>query len=177
MKSIIETKRLILRELKPSDVEGMYALDSNADVHAYLGNTPVKTREESQQTIKFIREQYKENGIARFAVIDKQTNSFMGWCGLKYESDLRIDKSYYDIGYRLRKRYWGGGVATEAAIACLNYGFSHMNLTEISGAAHTQNIASNIILRKIGLTFVETFAYKGIVLNWYTITQDQWLNR
>ena len=52
MKFHIETKRLILRELRLTDLEGMFELDSNPEVHKYLGNKPVKTKAESQKVLE-----------------------------------------------------------------------------------------------------------------------------
>mgnify|MGYP000748930400 CR=1 FL=1 len=67
----IETERLILRELRTTDLEGMFELDSNPEVHKYLGNKPVKTKTESQKMLDSIINQYKERGIGRFAAIEK----------------------------------------------------------------------------------------------------------
>ena len=74
----VETERLILRELKQVDLEGMFELDSNPEVHKYLGNKPVKTIEESQKRIESIRNQYQKHGIGRFGVIEKSSGDFMG---------------------------------------------------------------------------------------------------
>ena len=62
---------------------------------------------EAKSIIEEIRKQYKENGIGRWAVIDKKTNDFIGWAGLKYEQKLGDNFKYYDLGYRLKKKYWG----------------------------------------------------------------------
>ena len=59
----IETERLILRELLLSDKEGMFELDSNPNVHLFLGNRPVKHIEESIEQIENIQKQYKDFGI------------------------------------------------------------------------------------------------------------------
>ena len=53
--------------------------------------------------ISFIRAQYVKNGIGRWAIIDKNTEDFIGWTGLKYEQNLRKEFNYYDLGYRLKK--------------------------------------------------------------------------
>jgi ribosomal-protein-alanine N-acetyltransferase len=78
----IETERLILRELLPTDDKAMFILDSNPNVHKFLGNQPVISIEESRKYISSIREQYLDNGIGRFAVILKETDEFIGWAGL-----------------------------------------------------------------------------------------------
>jgi len=175
MKVHIETERLIIRDLENYDIKGIFELDSDLDVHEYLGKNPIKTMEEAEQVIDHIRNQYVENGIGRWAVIDKKTKDFIGWTGLKYEQGLRKDFSYYDLGYRLKKKYWGNGIATETAIESLKYGFEKLNLKEIGAAADIQHVASNKILKKIGLKFIETFNYEGVPHNWYNIKKTEWL--
>ncbi|WP_298316063.1 GNAT family N-acetyltransferase [uncultured Aquimarina sp.] len=175
MKIHIETERLILRDLEGYDAQGIFELDSDPDVHEYLGKKPIKTIEEAKQVIDFIRNQYIENGIGRWAIIDKKTGDFIGWTGLKYEQRLRENFNYYDLGYRLQKKYWGKGIATETAIESLRYGFEKFDLKEIGAAAEVNHQASNKILKKIGLKFIETFDYKGVVHNWYNIKKSEWL--
>lgn len=171
----IETDRLILRDLELTDAQGIFELDSDSEVHEYLGNHPIKTLEEAEDIIRFIRNQYITNGIGRWAIIDKKTKEFIGWSGLKYEEVLRDNFSYYDLGYRLIKKYWGRGIATETAIASLKYGFNTLNLNEICAAADVNNMGSNKILQKIGMQFKETFNYDNALHNWYAITKNEWL--
>lgn len=165
-----ETERLILRELVMPDDVGMFKLDSDPQVHRYLGNAPVKSLSESREIIAYIREQYTEVGIGRWAVIEKSTGEFVGWSGLKFVTDMINQHSnFYDIGYRIRRKHWGKGYATESAIGVLNYGFNKLNLPVIYGMAHVDNSASNHILKKIGLNLVESFNYDGTPHNWYKI--------
>ncbi|WP_296312842.1 GNAT family N-acetyltransferase [Winogradskyella sp. UBA3174] len=165
----IETKRLILRPITEDDAQDFFELDANPNVHIYLGNNPVKTIDQSKAAIANILEQYKTNGIGRLAIIDKATNTFLGWSGLKFEQNLRKAFDYYDLGYRLKEQHWGKGYATEAAIASLDYGFKDLKLKEICAAADIGNIASNVILKKVGLKPSGQFTYEGDVCNWYII--------
>ena len=173
MKIHIETKRLILRDLEAFDLQGMFELDSDPAVHRYLGNRPIKTLEDAKSAIAYVRDQYEEHGIGRWAVINKATNEFVGWSGLKYEKYVRKEP-YYDLGYRLRKKFWGRGIATETALVSLQYGFQTMNLTEIFAGAHIKNIASNKVLQKVGLTLLETFEYDRMYHHWYGISKEEW---
>ena len=170
MQSVIETERLIIRELLPSDDLGMFELDNDADVHRYLGNKPVQTLEEAREMIRFIRQQYATNGIGRWAIIEKRSKDFVGWTGLKWIRDtINQHSNFYDIGYRLVKRHWGKGFATESAKACLDYGFNQLGLGKIYAMADVNNEASNKVLRKLGLSFVETFMLDESLHNWYEI--------
>ena len=171
MKIFAETERLVLRELLPEDKEGMFELDTNPEVHKYLGNHPVHTMEQIEETIQFIRQQYIDHGIGRWALIEKSTGDFIGWGGLKLMRQLtnhHID--YYDLGYRLIKRYWGKGYATEATIASLNYAFKELKQEKIYAMANVNNIASRHILEKSGLHFVEKFYHEGEEHDWFEIS-------
>ena len=174
----IETERLILRDVRDCDLEGMFELDSNPEVHKYLGNKPVKSRDQSQVYIDSIKSQYIERGIGRFAIIEKASGDFMGWTGLKFNTGdnetLGEKRDFYDIGYRLIQRYWNKGYASESAIAALDFGFKNLNIETIVGAAETENIASNKILQKIGLKHIEVFPYEDIMLNWYALKQKDY---
>jgi ribosomal-protein-alanine N-acetyltransferase len=174
MKIHLQTKRCIIRDIEESDLEGMFDLDSNPNVHKYLGNSPISTRKEAQEIIANIREQYKKFGIGRWAIEDKATGDFIGWTGFKREEKLRPDRVYIDIGYRLREKFWGKGIGTETALACLNFGFETLNFEEVCGCADTDHIASNNILRKIGLNYIEDFTFEGDNLHWYTLKKSEW---
>ena len=177
MKVLIETERLIIRNIEEYDVQGIFELDSDPEVHEFLGKKPIKTIEEAKQIIDFIRAQYVKHGIGRWAIIDKKTEDFIGWTGLKYEQSLRKEFSYYDLGYRLRKKYWGNGIATETAIESLKYGFEELDLKEIGAAADINHLVSNNILKKIGLKFIDRFDYEGVPHNWYNIGKTEWMWR
>ena len=173
----IETERLIIRNLELSDASGMFALDSDADVHKFLGNNPIQKIEQAEEIIQTIRQQYIDYGMGRLAVMTKNTHDFVGWTGIKYEKELREDFNYYDLGYRFRKEYWGKGIATETSIASLKHGFDTLNLTEIFAAAEVAHIASNKVLKKVGLNQIEVFEFDDTPHNWYRITKSEWLQQ
>jgi RimJ/RimL family protein N-acetyltransferase len=172
-KIYVETKNLILRELMPSDAEGMFELDSNPLVHRYLGNSPVKSIEASQTAIENIRQQYVERGIGRWAAIEKSSGDFIGWSGLKLNTEQEFNNKidFYDIGYRFIPRYWGKGYATESAVASLDYAFNTLNLKTVVGMAEIENLASNRILQKIGLNYIEDFLFEDVMVSWYELSK------
>lgn len=163
---IFESERLGFRRLERSDLDDLFELDSNPAVHRYLGNSPVASREQSLTYLENILSQYEANDIGRFALIEKASGEFIGWSGLKLENKIRPEP-YYDIGYRLKEKFWGKGFATESAVASLDYGFNTLQLPKICAGAHVDNIASNKILQKIGLKFIEVFDFEGMPINWY----------
>ncbi|WP_310558098.1 GNAT family N-acetyltransferase [Flavobacterium sp.] len=170
MNLILETDRLILRELKLSDAEAFFTMDSNPKVHQYLWNKPVQKLEETIEIIEFVRKQYSDNGIGRFAIISKETNEFIGWAGLKFNTEMVNNKvNFYDIGYRLDEKFWGKGYASEATFAWLKYAFETLNIKTMEAAAHTENAASNRILQKIGMQMTEQYLEDGVSWNWYQL--------
>ncbi|AEV96660.1 GNAT family N-acetyltransferase [Niastella koreensis] len=172
MRIFTETPRLLLREILPADVDSLFELDNDPEVHRYLGNKPIQTKEQAAEMIAFIRQQYVDNGIGRWAVIDKQTNNFLGWAGLKLITEQTNNHiNYLDVGYRLIKKYWGLGIATEAARASLAYAFNELQATAVYAITDSNNAASHHVLLKIGLNFVETFVYHGFTHNWYEINR------
>ena len=175
MEIFVETERLILREILPSDDDGMFELDSDPEVHKYLGRQ-VKSIEESRAIIADIRKQYMDCGIGRWAMIEKTTNDFIGWTGLRLITIPRNNHSnYYDLGYRLIKRYWNRGFGTESAIASVDFGFENLKLSEIYATADMNNTGSRNVLSKAGLKYVETFNDEGYDCGWYKISRDEWI--
>ncbi|GGW61086.1 RimJ/RimL family protein N-acetyltransferase [Winogradskyella epiphytica] len=164
---IIETERLYLRPITEHDTLDFFELDSNPDVHTFLGQRPITRIEQSQAMILSIMEQYNISGFGRLAIVDKLTDHFIGWTGLKYAKGLKSTTPYYDLGTRIKEQYWGKGYASEAAMASLEYGFKNLKLNEICAVANVKNMASNTILTKIGMQVESTFEYNGDWLNWY----------
>lgn len=169
----IETERLILRELRLTDLERLFRLDSDPKVHKYLGNKPVKTLAESEKMLASIIQQYDERGIGRWAAIEKSTGDFIGWSGLRLNTEYVMNgyASFYDVGYRLLPEYWGKGYATESGKAAITYAFNTLKLPEVYGITELGNQASHKALLKIGLTYIEDFYFEEEKMNlrWYNI--------
>ena len=156
MKKILETDRLYLRELNVNDAESFYLLNLDKDVMKYTGESPFKNVEESRCFLQNY-DHYKKYGIGRWAVINKENEEFLGWCGLKFTENL----NEYDIGFRFFKKYWNKGYATESSKFCLNYGMNELQLNRIVGRAMKKNKASIRVLEKIGLTYEGEFDFEG----------------
>ena len=170
MNLILETERLLLRPLELADANAMFAMDSNPEVHKYLWQNPTQTVEETIKIIEFVKAQYVKNNIGRFATVLKETNEFIGWTGIKYIDDHveNGNTNFYDYGYRLAEKFWGKGYATEASIAWLTYGFNQIHIDKMNAYTHKDNGASNHILKKIGMQFIEEYiAEDGVSWKWW----------
>lgn len=158
----IETPRLIIRELCMDDAEGMFAMDSDPEVHKFLGTGPQKDIQEARDIIAFILKQYEENGIGRWAVELKEDGSFIGWTGWKFvQQTVNGHANEYDFGYRHLRRYWGQGYAYEAAKAALDYGLDVLGFRGVYAMTDVENGASRHILEKLGFEFKEIIPYDG----------------
>jgi len=82
--------------------------------------------------------------------------------------------NFIDIGYRFLPEFLGKGYATEASLASIEYGFKNLKYNIIYGAADIENIASNKVLQKIGLNFINEFAFKNVKCNWYELKKDDY---
>lgn len=165
---LIETERLIIRPLESGDVEGMYKLDSDTRVQEFLGKKPIQSREEAAEVIVFIQKQYVDNGIGRWAVIEKETGEFIGWTGFKYMNNgVNGVVEYLDLGYRFIYDAWGRGYATEAANACLRYASVHLQELPIHAMSEVGNDGSKRVLNKLGFEIKNTFDYQDVKHYWY----------
>ena len=173
MKLPIITERLILRKLVPEDLDDMYLLDSNPEVMRYVGVPPVRSKEESAKMIDFIISQYNNNGTGRLAVIEKETNRFVGWSGIKLITEtVNNTTNFYELGYRFLPEFWGKGYATEAALASLDLGFHQLGADKIYAYADIENKVSNHILTKLGFQNKGIFTDKNDICNWYELEKN-----
>jgi len=156
IKIILRTPRLILREFIPGDAEGMYLLNNDPDVIRFTGDDPFKSIGEASELIRNY-DQYKKYGYGRWTILTESSSEYLGWCGLNHNKDTKET----DIGFRLIKSEWGKGIATEAAIACVEFGFNHFGLNKITGKAMKENTSSIRVLEKTGMRFEKEFEAHG----------------
>ena len=150
MKLILKTERFILREINDQDLPDILSMNSDPEVLKYLHEIPLKDLAHAKAIVEqHIYPQY-EQGLGRWAVVEKSTGLFTGWCGLKFRPELKET----DLGYRFLKSSWGKGTGQETAKAVLDYGFNTLKLKTITGRAHVDNLASQKILEKIGMHFM-----------------------
>jgi RimJ/RimL family protein N-acetyltransferase len=150
-KIILETKRLVLRHQVLQDLDDLWALYCDPEITRYIPDAP-RSRQEAKEELEWHR-----NGHPRFpelglwATIHKETGRFIGRCGLlPWTIDERQE---VEVAYTIAREYWGQGLATEAAKAILNYGFEQLNLSRLVSLINSENIASQKVAEKIGMTF------------------------
>ncbi len=150
MNIILETNRLLLRTFTLEDAQLIYELNLDPEITRYTGD-PVKDINHAKEVLEqVILPQYALYNHGRWAVHIKDDLEFIGWCGLKN----RPERNEIDLGYRFLKTAWGKGYASEAAFACIKYGFEKLNLQRIIGRAMPDNIGSLRVLEKCGMTYI-----------------------
>jgi [ribosomal protein S5]-alanine N-acetyltransferase len=165
---MLETKRLFLRPMNDGDVDAVFAMRADADVMRYIRET--QNRREAENWVKLISSKWETDKIGLCAVILKETNEFIGWCGLWILSET----GEIEVGYAIAANYWRKGFASEAAEICLQYGFDTLNLEKIVACANPKNEGSQAVMRKIGMTFDHIGRYYGTDLVHYTITKEKY---
>ncbi len=151
-----ETPRLKLRALTEEDAEDVFALNSHPDVMKYTGEPPFRSLEDAVERIRTYPD-FEERGFGRWGCLHKADQRVIGFCGLKYLSELDA----VDLGYRLLPQYWGQGLATEAALATVAFGFDVLKLSEIIGLVMPGNVASIRVLEKVGMQPQGEILYDG----------------
>jgi ribosomal-protein-alanine N-acetyltransferase len=144
MRWIVETQRFRLREIVPDDAPFFFALNADPEVVRYTGDGPFVSVEAAREFIENYRD-YRDHGVGRWAIVDREDGGLHGWCGLKRRPDE------VDLGYRLFRRSWGRGIATETGRACLAFGFQDLGLERIVAEAAVENAASVRVLEKLGM--------------------------
>ena len=156
MNTVFNTERLYLREFTLLDADKMYELNNDPEVLTFTGDEPFPSVEAARIFLEAYSH-YQNHGYGRWAVITKENDEWIGWCGLKYH-----DEGYVDIGFRFFQKHWGKGYASEAALASLAYGRNKLKLPVIVGRVAAENIASVRVLEKIGLKYFKKDVCNGI---------------
>jgi len=172
VKVILETPRLILRELTTEDYQNFFDLNSDPEVVRYVGDGPFASLTAAKKFLENY-DQYEKYGMGRWAVILKTNKDFTGWCGLKFQPELS-ETGEVDLGYRFFRKYWGQKIATESAKACVDYGFNQLKLKRIVGRVMVGNTASAKVLEKCGMHFVKEMHFDEHPGMYYEIENPSW---
>jgi [ribosomal protein S5]-alanine N-acetyltransferase len=143
----LHTERLRLRPFVESDVDVLYALQSNAHVLRYWDSPPWTDRAMADRFIAVCRQMADEGTGARLAIDRDSDGVFIGWITL---SRLNPTFRSASLGYCLDDAAWGHGYASEAADALLQWAFGVLDLNRVQAETDTRNLASARVLEKLG---------------------------
>jgi ribosomal-protein-alanine N-acetyltransferase len=165
----IETARLRLRMFTSDDLDDLARLFSDVEVMTYLGVEAGKTmaRDETAEVLDSIINGWRKRSFGRWAVIHKEIDQFIGLCGLK------MLEGEPELIYVLEKAYWGQGLATEAARATLRYAFEEAKLERIVAVTRRDNVASQRVMKSIGMKFEREGRYYDVEGLGYAISRAE----
>ncbi len=143
---VLETERLIIREMSLSDIDRLYELYSDEDVTKYMENLFENKEDELKYMQNYIDNIYKFYGYGTW-IITLKDNTIIGRSGVEFkEDDGQV------LGYMLGKEYWGNGYAFEACNAILKYVRCEYDITNVNTKVHKNNIRSIVLANKLGFT-------------------------
>ena len=156
----LETARLLLRPFSQSDHETASLLHSDPEVTKYTGG--LRSREHSSATLARWIERFNSRGWGPLAVAEREGSDLVGWCGIQPLTHTQD----FELFFGYTPSVWGRGYATEAGKALVAAGFETLSVDRIVARAHDENLASQRVLEKIGMTKLHTVfndIYGGIV--------------
>lgn len=157
---ILQTPRLALREMTQEDFPALcQMLYDPVVMAAYEG---AFSQQEAQAWLARQQARYVHDGFGLWAVMHKDSGRMIGQCGLTWQ--LFEDRQVMEVGYLFQRAVWHHGYATEAARACLRYGFERYDEARIYAIIRDSNLASQRVARRCGLRPVGGFTkrYRGV---------------
>jgi RimJ/RimL family protein N-acetyltransferase len=170
---MIETDRLILREMRDEDAEPLLAIFSDPIAMEYFGNT--FGRERMNAWVQSNADHRAKHGFSLLTVVLKDGGEVIGDCGLEtteIDGDLVVG-----VGFDFVRRHWNNGYATEAASAVLDHGFIDYGFPKISAWIDPENAASQRVAEKIGMTREKLVPRGGKHYAIYSILKEIWERR
>lgn len=169
------TPRLLLRTFRLDDLPHYAALNADLEVVEFLGGVPL-TPEDSDDTAEWAEDLHAREGIGLLAVERREDGRFLGMCGLHHLEEWYPDD--IEVGWRLARRYWGHGYATEAATAWLDHGFGALGLPRVISVTDRPNARSIAVMRRLGMVLdheavleEEGVRFDAVI---HSITPDRW---
>lgn len=144
---ILETDRLLLREITLDDSESIFKCFSNDEVTRFYGQDTLENIEQAEKIVEFFSRNFKENKGIRWGIERKGTKGIIGTVGFNAWSPKH---KRAEIGYEIHPEQWRSGYTLEALSKVVSYGFERMGLTRIGAVVFIENEASNKLLTKIG---------------------------
>jgi ribosomal-protein-alanine N-acetyltransferase len=164
---LIETERLYMRPLRPSDVGALYRLHSDPLVVRLTTNGTAMSIGQSEERLALYLREWQEYGFGFFIVYEKQMNGDLIFAG---RSGLRmLDEKNVEIGYSFTTQASGKGLATEAAAQVVHFAFSRCGLDGLVALVRPSNLQSARILQKLGFTYTKMTLQRKVQYKFYEL--------
>jgi [ribosomal protein S5]-alanine N-acetyltransferase len=155
---LLTTARLLMRHLRILDAKALAHVFGDPEV-MYHGDG-IKSNKWIEVWLQSCITQYAQLGFGPYAVVEKESQDFVGYCGLFHFPDVN-GKPEIEIGYRLVRAAWGKGYATESARAVRDYAFATLGLNRLIAIIEPSNIASIRVAEKIGMHHEQDVMFDG----------------
>jgi ribosomal-protein-alanine N-acetyltransferase len=159
-----ETKRLKLRPLSLKDANQVFEYASNPEVAQFVTWEPHRTLSDSMNFLRFITQRYKEGLPSPWAIIHKEDDKLIGTGGYHW---WQKEHASAEFGYAISAAYWNRGLMTEALMEIIKFGFEIMELNRIEAKCYPENIASEKVMLKCGLSFEGVIRESVFIKNKY----------
>ena len=158
-----------MRAFTAADAQPLYEIMEERDVLRYFPSPLPPPFERVQRLVQEQLDHWQAHGYGWWALEQLcRPGLLIGWAGLQYLPET--DET--EVGYLLGTAYWGQGLATEVARASVRFGFEELGLPEIVGIVHPDNVASQRVLEKAGLSCVERTVYFNMECYRYVIRRS-----
>ncbi|UUV21302.1 GNAT family N-acetyltransferase [Paenimyroides aestuarii] len=160
---LFTSDRLGFRNWKSNDIDKLFKINSDREVMEFFPSLPTKA-----ETILFIermKDQFQEKGFCYFAVDKLANNEFIGFIGISEQTYKADFTPCVDIGWRIDRKEWNKGFATEGAKKCLDYALNNLKISKIYAVAPKINVKSEHIMEKIGLKKQYEFEHPLLIDN------------
>lgn len=147
MTTILETARMRLREYRQDDLDELAAMFADEETMRFYPRP--KTRDEALAWIEWNVRLYSEEGFGLWVMESVETAEFLGDCGLTPQTVEGVTD--IEVGWHTKRAFWNEGLATEAALACRDVGFTQFGLQRLISIIDPENIASRRVAEKIGM--------------------------
>jgi RimJ/RimL family protein N-acetyltransferase len=172
MELINETARMLIRPLTLDDVPALTEILSDPEVmkHSVRG---VCDEAATRRFVEWSLACYQSHGVGPWALIEKETSTLIGFCGVGPERIGEVEE--INLGYRLARRHWGSGLATESARAALAYAFGTLAFDSVVVIIEPEHAASLRVAEKAGFRKFQEVAFHGKQVRLYRLTHDDWM--
>jgi [ribosomal protein S5]-alanine N-acetyltransferase len=163
----LTTDRTVLRPLEESDVSVMHALWTNPGVRKYLWDDAIISAEQAAEAVAASNAHFYTRQFGLWAVCERLTGDVIGFCGFR-----PAESGEPELLYGLWPRYWGQGLAHEAARAALSYVFHALECREVVAATDAPNEASARVLQRLGMQLERRGLRNGLDTLFYRLHRD-----
>jgi [ribosomal protein S5]-alanine N-acetyltransferase len=168
--AVLQTSRLTLRPFCENDVDLLSGLMANRDFMRFsLG---VYTREQTVGFLEKLLAWQKAEEPSLFAAVLRSNEVLLGYCGFYHQHIDGVDE--IEIGYRMHPEYWNQGLATEAAHVVRDHAFRDLKLPRVISLIHPENIPSQRVAEKIGMSLEKQTMYRGFLTNVFSLSRARW---